>query len=96
VQLATGLGKTIVFAEQIRRRGDRGIVLVHRDELVRQTVEKLAMVMPGVQVGVVKAERDDHSAQVVVASIQTLARETRLQRIIPDFSTVVIGERRHE
>jgi len=68
-----GSGKPSCSREQIRRRGDRGIVLVHRDELVRQTVEKLSMVMPGVPVGVVKAERDDHGAQVVVASVQTLA-----------------------
>lgn len=92
--LATGLGKTIVFAELIGRRPGRGLVLVHRDELVRQAVDKLALVAP-LGVGVVKAERDEVDAGVVVASVQTLARETRLRRLRPDFTTVVVDEAHH-
>ena len=36
--LPTGTGKTVVFAELIRRRGGRALVLVHRDELVSQAI----------------------------------------------------------
>jgi superfamily II DNA or RNA helicase len=62
VALPTGTGKTVIFAHVIRDAvgaGGWAIVLVHRDELVTQTLEKLAVVAPGLPVGVVKAERDE-------------------------------------
>lgn len=93
--LPTGTGKTVVFAELIRRRGDRALILVHRDELIRQAVEKLGVVVPGADIGVVKAERDEHRAPIVVASVQTLARASRLERLAGDFRTVVVDEAHH-
>jgi superfamily II DNA or RNA helicase len=47
---------------QAAGRGERAVVLVHRDELVGQTLEKLAVVAPGLPVGVVKATRYGPSA----------------------------------
>ncbi len=95
VELPTGTGKTIVFATLITERGGRALVLVHRDELVRQAVEKMALVAPTAHVGVVKAERDEVEAAVVVASVQTLSREARLARLGRDFQTVIIDEAHH-
>lgn len=93
---ATGLGKTVTFSHMISDRDDRrSLVLVHRDELVHQTVDKLGMVAPELKVGVVKAERDDVGAPVVVASVQTLARQNRLNRLEPDFGLVVCDEAHH-
>jgi len=43
---ATGLGKTIMFVELIRRRGGRGLILAHRDELIAQAVAKVAEAEP--------------------------------------------------
>ncbi len=95
VSLPTGTGKTILFAEEIRRRGGRAVVIVHRDELVRQAVDKLAEVAPDLTVGVVKAERDETNAQVIVASVQTIARPPRLARLVGPFATVIIDEAHH-
>jgi len=92
--LPTGTGKTVIFAECIRRNTGRSLVLVHTDELVRQALEKLALV--GVtDVGVVKAERNEHDRPVVVASVQTLSRETRLAQVSRDFSLIVVDECHH-
>jgi ATP-dependent helicase IRC3 len=92
--LPTGTGKTIVFAELIRRRAGRALVLVHRDELVTQAVDKLGMT--GVDaVGVVKAERNDLDAPVIVGSIQTISRPNRLAELPAAFSTVVLDEAHH-
>lgn len=93
--LPTGTGKTLCFAELIAERGGRALVLVHRDELARQAVEKIGLVIPGEAVGVVKAERDEHTSKIVVASVQTLARSARLERITADFRTVIIDEGHH-
>ena len=97
IALPTGTGKTIVFAEVIRRRRGRALVLAHRDELLEQAVEKLRIVAPDVHVGVVKAERDEADAPVVVASVQTVMRQARLARILEagPLTTTVVDEAHH-
>lgn len=86
VVLPTGMGKTVVFSHMIRERhaatGRRSVVLVHRDELADQAVRKLENVAPHLAIGKVKARDDDVDADVVVASVQTLARAGRLDRIL--------------
>ena len=45
--LPTGLGKTVLFAEIIRRmheRGARAMVLAHREELITQAADKIRRV----------------------------------------------------
>lgn len=88
VVLPTGAGKTILFSavieEYLAWSGGRYrvVVLAHRDELIDQALDKIRQVAPGLRTGKVKAADDDVSAQVVVASVQTLARAHRLQRLL--------------
>lgn len=84
--LATGLGKTVVFAHLIARWVpahplERVMVLVHTDELVQQAVKKIKDVAPALRVGVVKAERNEVTAQVIVASVQSLRNAKRREQI---------------
>jgi superfamily II DNA or RNA helicase len=95
VALPTGSGKTVLFGHLLNGRDGRGLVLAHRDELIGQAVGKLRQIAPGLEVGVVKAERDETGADVVVASIQTLARPSRLARLEPNFRTIVVDECHH-
>jgi len=95
LSLPTGTGKTVVFAELIRRRQGRALVIAHRDELIRQAVAKLQAVDPHLSVGVVKADEDEVDAQVVVASIQTLQRGIRRERLGQGFTTIVVDEAHH-
>lgn len=41
VSLPTGTGETVIFAHLCQQRLGRALILVHRDELVRRTVDKL-------------------------------------------------------
>ena len=76
ISLPTGTGKTVIFAALIRgvvEAGGRVLVVVHRDELIRQTAEKLSLVYPEhPPVGVVKAKTFEPDYPVVIASVQTL------------------------
>lgn len=89
VLMSTGLGKTVVFSHLICRalpdlveKGQRVLVLAHRSELLEQAAEKIRAACPAATVGIVKGGRDESSwADVVVASMQTLARPHRRERI---------------
>lgn len=85
IVLATGLGKTVVFShlvsEYIEKTGNRAVILVHRDELADQALAKLRDVAPHLLAGKVKAKDNEVAADVVVASVQTLARAGRLEQL---------------
>ena len=98
--LPTGTGKTIVFAsvaaDQVRA-GDRVLILAHRGELLEQAADKLQR-STGLVSAVEKAESTclDSWFRVVVGSVQTLQRTTRLERFPQDyFGTIIIDEAHH-
>jgi len=87
-------GKTVTFSELARRLGGRTLILAHRDELLRQAADKLRTVAPelAMSIGFVQAGRDESGYPVVVASVQTLARERRLRALPRDFDLVIVDE----
>jgi superfamily II DNA or RNA helicase len=93
--LPTGTGKTICFAEVIRRRPGRALVLAHRDELIQQAAAKLRMVAgAGLDLGIVKAGRDETDRGTIIGSVQTLRVPGRTERC-GRFDTVIIDEAHH-
>lgn len=60
----------------------RAVILVHRDELADQTLAKLRTIAPELNIGKVKAGDNDVTADVMVCSIQTLARESRIIQLL--------------
>ncbi|MDX2679269.1 DEAD/DEAH box helicase [Streptomyces sp. NY05-11A] len=102
VVLPTGAGKTVVFSNLILERlstltarGERALVIAHREELLTQAADKIKAVAPALRVGIVKAERDEHqNVDVVIASIQTLAVERR-RRAITGIGMVIVDECHH-
>lgn len=96
VSLPTGAGKTVIMSAIAKRAVDRGekvVIIVHRQELVEQTVGKLEHADPMMFVGVVKAQRNEVAADVVVASLQTLSRPGRAERL--GHRDVVIYDEAH-
>lgn len=87
IQMATGLGKTVTFS-RIPRRG-RMLILSHREELVRQPL-KYFDCLTGVEMAGSSAP---HTAEVVSASVQTMAR--RLDRYAPDDFDVIVTDEAH-
>lgn len=102
IQEPTGGGKTIIAMFVMRELMSRGlqssVFMVHRDELVRQTVDKARMTNPGLSIGVVKAEQNTLGAQLTVASQQTIARERRLEQLVaalPENRLLIVDEAHH-
>ena len=95
VGLPTGTGKTLVFSQLAQERGYPTLILAHRDELIQQAVSKYQMVDSSVPIGIVKAGLHQADLPVVVASVQTLARAARLNKMPTDFKTVIVDEGHH-
>ncbi len=95
IVMATGTGKTTVFAEWARMRvalGRRLLVLAHRTELLEQAAARMALF--GLRAAIEQADRRAGRAAVVVASVQTL-RGKRLEAFDPSAFDVIIDEAHH-
>ena len=94
--LATGLGKTVIAAERIRRRveANRLLFLAHREELIEQTANKLrdARVNASIEMASRKASL---SSRVVVASVQSLQGRRLLRFPRGHFDEIIIDEAHH-
>ena len=87
IQMATGLGKTVTFAN-IQRKG-RVLLLSHREELVTQP-QKYYDCSFGIEQGKNHSDGED----VVSASVQSIVR--RLENFNPnDFDTIICDEAHH-
>jgi ATP-dependent helicase IRC3 len=78
--LPTGTGKTVTAAEiirQVRAKDDRpALVLAHREELLTQAADTLRRMIPGIAVETERgSEKASRFADVIVASLPTVARE---------------------
>lgn len=98
--LPTGTGKTVVFSsvldEQLKK-GGRGLILAHREELLSQAQDKLFQTTgrsSAIEKGESSAAGSD--AEVIVGSMQTLSRPERLFRYERDaFTDIVVDEAHH-
>lgn len=110
VVMATGLGKTWLAAfdsaavcDSIEvdptvdggsRRPGRTLFVAHREEILRQSRDVFRAVRPEAELGLFHGPEKQPDADVVFASVQTLAR--RLDEFAPDeFDYIVIDEFHH-
>jgi superfamily II DNA or RNA helicase len=82
VSLPTGSGKTIIFALLAQRLGLRTLVLAHREELLTQAVQKIRMVDPSMNAGILRAEDSTGLyTDICVASVQTATKDKRIDAL---------------
>jgi superfamily II DNA or RNA helicase len=92
ISLPTGAGKTIVFSDILKSSlsgGDaKGLVLVHRDELLRQATERLNFVWPGARLLTVDATTNNFVGQITVASVISILKRLhkipRIHKVVTD------------
>lgn len=94
IVMATGLGKTITFGAEAAAEPGRSLILTHTDELAAQAEAKVKLMAPGRDVGVVKAERDDVGAEIIIGSVQTLGNFDRRKRI-QGIGRIIVDECHH-
>lgn len=96
--------RAVRFLDSFDGAGNRVLILVHTDELASQMEAKVRLVADSREVqatggahfsvGVVKAERDETDADIVIGSVQTLANPARRARLT-DVGYVIVDECHH-
>jgi superfamily II DNA or RNA helicase len=93
-QLATGGGKTVLFAHIARtflEQGEGVLVVAHRKELILQAKEKLEAIS-GLECGIIKAGyKPEPHKDIQVASIQSLGRRKKY----PEVGLLIVDECHH-
>jgi len=96
VQLPTGSGKTLVMGALAHSFGKKTLVLAHRRELIFQAQEKFQLIYPPESIGVCMGSLNELDADVVIASIQTCSRDSRLEELkARKFDLILVDEAHH-
>ncbi len=97
VVMATGLGKTYLSAFDFQQlRGKRALFVAHREEILNQARSAWSLVFPNLVLGIFMGGQHEPNADVVFASIQTLARVRHLRRFAAEhFDYIVVDEFHH-
>lgn len=93
----TAFGKTVLAAWLIAQRGVNTLVLVHRQQLLEQWVERLATFL-GIaekEIGRWGGGRRKLTGRIDVALMQSMVRRQVVQDLVADYGHVVVDECHH-
>ena len=93
----TGFGKTVTAAAMIARRGVNTLVLVHRNELLKQWLERLQAFL-GVgkdMVGTIGGGKAKPTGKIDIAVMQSLSRQGEVNSLVESYGQVIVDECHH-
>ncbi len=93
----TAFGKTVVAAWLIAQRGVSTLVLVHRQQLLEQWIERLSafLGLPAKAIGRIGGGRRRPSGQIDVAVIQSLVSKGVVNDCVADYGQLIVDECHH-
>ncbi|MEI7512998.1 MAG: DEAD/DEAH box helicase family protein [bacterium] len=92
-----GSGKTIIALQLIAELGLPALILVNRNQLLSQWIERTEQFLgiPKVQIGVISGVKKKIGKQITIATLQTLARYKDIKEILDSFGVIIIDECHH-
>ncbi len=92
-----GSGKTIMALEMIMRLKMPAIILVHRNQLLHQWIERIEQFLgiPKAHIGIISGVKKKIGAQITVASLQSLVKYKNLEELQSKCGVVVVDECHH-
>ena len=90
----TGFGKTVVATAVMARRKVNTLVIVHRTQLMKQWVERLATFLniSPKEIGQIGGGKNDITGKVDVATIQSLNYGGQLKSFITQYGQIIVDE----
>lgn len=94
---STAFGKTVVAAWAIAHRGVSALILVHRQQLMEQWVDRLAefLDVPAKSIGRIGGGRRKPTGAIDVALIQSLIRHGVVNDLVGDYGHLIVDECHH-
>lgn len=94
---ATAFGKTVVASSLIASRGVNTLVLVHRQQLLEQWIDRLSTFLdiPVKSIGRIGGGRKKATGSLDVALIQSLVRKGVVNDIVADYGHLIVDECHH-
>ena len=94
---ATAFGKTVVAAWLIAQRGVNTLVVVHREQLLQQWIDRLAEFLDfgKDRIGRLSGRRKKLTGVVDVALMQSLVRKGEVDDRVADYGFVIVDECHH-
>jgi superfamily II DNA or RNA helicase len=94
--LPCGFGKTVVALSVAAALGRKTLVVVHKDSLVQQWLDRVRQFLPAARTGVIRQRRADYEdVDVCLAMLQTLCAREMPPGCLASFGTVVLDEAHH-
>jgi len=93
----TAFGKTVLAAWLIAKRGVNTLVLVHRQQLMEQWVERLSQFLgiPAKEIGRWGGGKKKLTGGVDVALLQSLVRKGTVHDLVADYGHLIVDECHH-
>lgn len=95
ISMPTGTGKTVTFLTLAKMLGKKTLILVHRDELLKQTYDKaLKIGFKEEDISIINAEKKDNISKLNIAMVQSLKRNLeKYER--SDIEAIIVDEAHH-
>ena len=93
--LGCGQGKTVCALSIISQLKRRTLVLCHKAFLVEQWIQRARAFLPNATIGIVRQSKVDVNADIVIASLQSVALREYEEDTFENFGLLVIDEAHH-
>lgn len=93
LEVPCGRGKTVMALKIISLIGQKTIILVHKEFLMNQWIERIAEFLPGARVGKIQGSTFDvEGKDIVIGMIQTMYDRTFEQDAFAEFGLTILDE----
>ena len=93
ISLGCGQGKTVVALNIIHRMKKKTLVVVHKEFLMNQWIERIGMFLPDARIGIIQQNKYDvDKKDIVICMLQTIAMRTFTLYQFDCFGLVIIDE----
>ena len=93
LEIHTGAGKTVMGLKIIAELGVKTIIIVHKEFLLRQWIERIEQFLPDAKVGRVQAATIDvEDKDIVICMLQSLSMKEYPQELFNEYGLTIIDE----
>lgn len=93
--LPTGFGKTVVALYLISMMKVKTLIVVHKDFLKQQWIERINRFLPSASIGVIQGNTIDNNKDIVIGMIQSLSMKDYDIGVFKGFGLCIIDEAHH-